>query len=819
MKIRRLSLLLSIIMVIVSLQMPVLAGAETVDAASAEVIVSEPNFVHGNTVVAPEDTSTKATGADGWYSANKNVYWAGHNVSQSAKGSLSVNIIQKKRMSAFETVQRDNGSYSGVAFRVSHAHVDGQPNYTAELEAAGDHKFGFEITYYDSKEMAGNWLLCYMTWSNAENNAHKSFGHYGLPIVQYEGTDSWKRVRWTHDYGSDVTKWNFYSDGAEREDFKFYSIKGTAGSSTMNKDDATVGPTYIHDFTMLPIDEFEEYCAKTSDSYLTAEEADVISYGLESNIAGYNSIDGNVSGVDNRYSAKIPAGFEVKFSAPETALKGNMGKIVVECYAKEETNVTLNGTTLVHTGDLQPTVSSGSDNSYQKLVFLQSCITDGEYTLTADKDIQIASIHYEGVATREKANTVTADLRETTYASPQTSADGRLMFVGQTDKNTYYSWYTPAVVQGLASYKTQERKDDSGNTREDTYSWIPFRMGASYAQELRDAGKDEVGYEVIYFDAAEMEGKFLKVNMDWAEEGEDTVNRQSAVAYIPLTGSGNWKVYRSAWDTYGGWFAPWTSQPSRGNPNFEFMVCESNEGAGRDQTTVPAVVRSFTVMPADEYTAKFAADGDAYINAENGAVISCGITSSADGKYQGAGVGQHGYAFGADGNLTFTVDSMLGKENKGTVTVKCWVAEDGEVTLDGKAQAVTGGAWQEIVFTDVDLSGELTLASDSDLSVASVKVKSSLSAIVNGNSSKERGYNVNVSVAGVDAETGSKLLAALYDENGAFITVGIADIETGVESYGFRANTDKVAGTVKIFLWSSIEGLVPICAPTELAVK
>lgn len=815
MKIRRLSLLLSIIMAIVSLQLPMLANAETAGEVSADVITSDPKFVHGNTVVAPYDAATKGTGADGWYSANKNMFWAGHNISQSAKGSLSVNIVQKKRMSAFETVKRDNGAYSGVGFRVSHAHVTGQPNYTAELDAAGAHKFGFEVTYYDSKDMAGNWLLCYMAWSTGNNQ----YGHYGLPIVQYEGTDSWKRVRWTHDYGSDLSKWSFYSDGAEREDFKFYSIKGTVGSTAMNKDDATVGPTYIHDFTMLPIDEFEEYCAKTSDSYLTAEEADVISYGLESNIAGYNSIDGNVSGVDNRYSAKIPAGFEVKFSAPETALKGKMGKIVVECYAKEETNVTLNGTTLVHTGDLQPTVSSGKDNSYQKLVFLQSCITDGEYILTADKDIQIASIHYEGVATREKANTVTADLRETTYASPQTSADGRLMFVGQTDKNTYYSWYTPAVVQGLAAYKTQERKDDSGNTRENNYSWIPFRMGASYAQELKAAGKDEAGYEVTYFDAPEMAGKFLKVNMDWADEGQATVNRQSAVAYIPLTGSGNWKVYRSAWDTYGGWFAPWTSQPSRGNPNFEFMVCESNEGAGRDQTTVPAVVRSFTVMPADEYTAKFAEDGDAYINAESGAVISCNITSSADGKYQGAGVGQHGYAFGADGALTFTVDNMLGKENKGTVTVKCWADEDTAVTLDGNTQSVAGGTWQEIVFTDVDLSGELSLASDSNISVAFVKVKSDLSAIINSNSFKERGYNVNVSIAGLNASEGSKLLAALYDADGKFISVGIADTKSGVETYGFRANTDKVALTVKVFLWNSLDGLVPVSAPTELTVR
>ena len=817
MKFRKLSLLLSIIMIVVSLQVPAIAATEAVTV--------EPSYKHGNTVKATAFTAKERK----VYSSNGNIRWTGYDFDTDyKKGTISVNDVVKNGLQAYETVKYydstgvEQDKYSAVGYRVSYTGTDPETNYTTILDNAGVHEFGFEVTYFDSSEMAGNWLLVYKTWQTGNNQ----YGHYGMPLVQYEGTNTWKRHRWTHDYGSDLSKWSFWSDQEERVDFKFYNVEGTIGSTTVNKDNATVGAAYIHDFTVLPIDEFNEYCAKTSDNYLTAEFGGVISYGMESNIAGYNKDGGTVGGVDNRYSAKISANQEVTFSAPGTALKGKMGKIVVECYAKEKTNVTLNGITLVHTGDLQPDVSSGSDNSYQKLSFLQSCITDGEYTLTADKDIQISSIHYEGVAVAEKANTVTADLSKVTYDSPQSSADGKLMFVGQTDKNTYMSWYTPAVVSGLPAFKSQERKDDSGNTREDVYSWIPFRVGASYAEELRAAGKDEVGYEVTYFDAAEMEGKFLKVNMDWADEGQETVNRQSAIKYISLTGSNSWKTYRGSWDTYGGWFAPWTTQVSRGNPNFELLVCESDTGAGRDQTTVPAIIHSVTVMSVEDYMNSFATDGDAYISVEKGAVISAGITSSIDGKYQGAGVSQHGDAFGADiaaeSALTFTVDSMAGKNDVGTVTVKCYADEDASVTLGADTKTLTGGVWQVISFEDVALGEELSLTADKAISVASVKVKSDISAMVNANNFQELGYSTNVSIKGLTANEGSKLLVAIYAADGRFITVGIADVEAGVESYSIRANTEEVSQanvTAKVFLWDGMTNLVPVCVQTELAVK
>ncbi len=808
----------------VSLQIPVLASAEDASVMSEE-ITAEPSYKHGNTVKAAAFKAKERK----VYSANGNVRWTGYDFDTDyKKGTISVKAVTKNGLQAYETVQYYDSTgvaqskYSGVGYRVSYTGTAPETNYTAALDAAGVHKFGFEVTYFDSKEMAGNWLLCYKTWQTGNNQ----YGHYGMPLVQYEGTDTWKRVRWTHDYGSDLSKWSFWSDQEERVDFKFYNVAGTVGSTAINKDDATVGAAYIHDFTMLPIDEFNEYCAKTSDAYLTAEHGGVISYGMESSIAGYNRGASTVGGVDNRYSAKISANQAVTFSAPGTALKGKMGKIVVECYAKEETNVTLNGVTLVHTGDLQPDVTSGHDNSYQKLSFLQSCITDGEYTLTADKDIQIVSIHYEGVEVAAEANTVTADLSEVTYAAPQSSADGKLMFVGQTDKNTYMSWYTPAVVSGLPAYKSQERKDDAGNTRENNYSWITFRMGASYAEELKDAGEDEVGYEVTYFDAAEMEGKFLKVNMDWADEGQETVNRQSAVKYVPLTGSNSWKTYRGSWDTYGGWFAPWTTQVSRGNPHLEFVVCESDTGAGRDQTTVPAIIHSATVMSVDDYMDGYVADGDAYISVEKGAVISAGITSSIDGKYQGNGVGQHAYAFGADvqadSALAFTVDSMAGKEDVGTVTVKCYADEDATVTLGADTKTLAGGAWQEISFEDVNLGEELSLTADKAISVASVKVKSDISAIMYANNFKEFGYSANVSIKGISADAGSKIIVAVYDSTGKFISVGIADVVDGVESYSIRANTEDISVanvTAKIYLWNSSGNLVPVCSQTELAVK
>ena len=155
----------------------------------------------------------------------------------------------------------------------------------------------------------------------------------------------------------------------------------------MHKDDVTVGATYIHDFTMLPIDEFNEYCAKTSDTYLTAEHGGVISYELESSIAGYSKSEGTVGEVDGRFGANIFAGSEVTFSAPGTTLAGEKGAVVVECYAAEKTKITV-----TENGNIRRVEHPGG--SWQTLSFLREEMVTGEYTLVADKNITIASIHY-----------------------------------------------------------------------------------------------------------------------------------------------------------------------------------------------------------------------------------------------------------------------------------------------------------------------------------------------------------------------------------------------------------------------------------------
>ena len=379
MKFRKLSLLLSIIMIVVSLQVPAIAATEAVTV--------EPSYKHGNTVKATAFTAKERK----VYSSNGNIRWTGYDFDTDyKKGTISVNDVVKNGLQAYETVKYydstgvEQDKYSAVGYRVSYTGTDPETNYTTILDNAGVHEFGFEVTYFDSSEMAGNWLLVYKTWQTGNNQ----YGHYGMPLVQYEGTNTWKRHRWTHDYGSDLSKWSFWSDQEERVDFKFYNVEGTIGSTTVNKDNATVGAAYIHDFTVLPIDEFNEYCAKTSDNYLTAEFGGVISYGMESNIAGYNKDGGTVGKCADRYGANILAGREVTFSAPETALAGAAGAIVVECYAAEETKITItdgeNIRRVVHTG-----------GSWQRLRFLRDEILTDEYTLTADNNIYIASIHYE----------------------------------------------------------------------------------------------------------------------------------------------------------------------------------------------------------------------------------------------------------------------------------------------------------------------------------------------------------------------------------------------------------------------------------------
>lgn len=811
MKFRKLSLLLSFIMVMLTLSVP--AFAENTENA-----VIDPTFVHGNTVVAPADsTQTANGGTGGYYSANKNMYWAGVNVSQSQGSDIAVNIVKKNRLNAFETrvYNTEKGYYSGVAFRVSHDHGgDGgvtQPAYTAQLVKDGVNEFGFEVTYFDSAEMAGNWLLVKMVWQNKVTNG---FQTYGMPLVQYEGTNTWRRYHWTYKYSSTRSAWDFYSNATERADFQFLTVAGTVGSTAVNKDDRTVGATYIHDFTMLPLNEFNEYVAKTSDSYLFADKGGVISYGLTSSIGAYNTTDGTVSGSANRFGAVVGANTNVTFSAPNTTLGGKMGNIVVDCYADEETEVTLGGDT--------QTLAGGA---WQKLSFLQGSITNGKYSLSANKNIKIGSIHYEGVTTESKANTITADLNKYTTTNIQKSADGRIILASQTDKNTYMNWYEPTLVSGLAGYKSLERKDDSGNTRENVYSRITFKMDTTYAQSLRTAEQDEVGYEVTYFDAPEMKDKYLAVFMDWAEEGKETVTKQSSIYFIPLTGSGSWKTYRSAWDTYGGWFAPWTTQAGRGNPNFEFWVAEANTGSGRDVTKAPAIIHSLTVMPVGEYMESFAKDGNAFVTAEKGAVISAGMTSTIDGKYQGNGVSLHEGTFGADiaanEALTFTVDNMQTKNTFGMVKAKLYANEAATVTLGTETKQLTGEGWQEVEFSGVSLSGNsLSLTASEAVSVASVKLETALPAIVNKNDLKVRGYNVNVSTKNIsNLQAGSKLIVALYNAEGKLIGTDIKEVSENVTSYGMRIDTSETSTSAKIFCLNGLEELKPIALNAELIVK
>lgn len=426
MKFKKLSLFFGLVIITLSLNAAVFSAAASVN----------PSVLNENTVVAPSDSTTKATGADGWYSQNKNVFWAGHNLSQSSGSSLSVNIVNKNGLNAFETrvYNTSTGNYTGVAYRVSHAHVEGQPNYTAELEEKGIHEFGFEVTYFDSENMAGNWLAVYNTWNNSVNNVNKpSYGHELLPLVQYEGTNSWKRYRWYKDYGEDLSAWNFYSDQSEREDFRFLSVKGEVGSSTPNTADLTVGATYIHDFTMLPKNEFEEYCKTTSESYIMAERGGVISYGMVSSASSYSKEDGAVSQKAGRFGINAAAGEEIIFYAPETDLKDEKGAVVIDCYADEETKITV-----TENGKIRRVTHTGGE--WQTLKFLRSEITDGLYYVKANKKISIASIHLEAADEEIPAYDPEIDPDEgndeggeaplvgasvITFAEPKTQTDGK----------------------------------------------------------------------------------------------------------------------------------------------------------------------------------------------------------------------------------------------------------------------------------------------------------------------------------------------------------------------------------------------------------
>lgn len=920
MKIKHLCVLVSLIAILLSVN---------INALATELVLA-PSAVSGNTVVAPSDPSIRATGADGWYSENKNVYWAGHNVSQSAGSSLSVNIIKKNGLDAFQTrvFNAETGKYSGVAYRVSHAHIDGQPNYTQELETAGVHEFGFEVTYFDSAEMAGNWLLCYMTWSKAENNVHKSFGHYGLPIVRYMGTNTWKRVRWTYDYGSDLTKWNFYSDGSEREDFKFYSVRGIVGSSEIHKDDVTVGPTYIHDFTMLPIDEFNEYCAKTSDSYLTADKGGVISYELESSISGYSTSEGTVGESDGRYGANIFAGTEVTFSSPATSLAGEKGAIVVDCYAPEKTKITVTD----GDGNIRRVEHPGS--SWQKLTFLRDEIITGEYTLKASGNISVASIHYEAtertippydeeevekpdddeeipvinadvvtylepaVTTDGSESTITYRLTSApadkkvlvvaTYINPETekilainsaeyidvsqiedrkitvtlpdmtsdggvlrcyvwesltdvaplgnyapaapdaltseilgtnaylswntpkddfdssddltygiydsgmlimdgininsaelnnlilgeeynfsvtatdsmgaesklgkevkgavkqyntiiateesigtsrpqeSEDKTLMFVGAVDKPNYYNTYKASVVSGLTAYESIERVDDSGVVRPGVWSRIPFRINPNYANTLKSSNVDKLGFEVVYFDSAELKGYHMNAYISWGRNTDSIrVDAYTSAGYIPFTGSDSWKVYRGTVDLAGGWFAPNESNITRGNPHFEFYTVKGTTGSDRDVTPGPAVVHSLTVLPIDDFEEYSNASG-ASLNIKEGAVVSCNISSELEGLYEGNGVTKHDGRFGADikadKNVGFVVDdsSLIGSQ--GSVVIYCYAEEETNIKIGNVTKTHSGKGWQKIRFEQMPIVKTYAITADKDISVNTVRV-------------------------------------------------------------------------------------------------
>ncbi len=913
MKFKKLHLFVISILAILSINVSVLA---------TELEIA-PSLVHGNTV--------KATGFSAKerkvYSSNGNVRWTGYDFETDyKKGTISVKAVTKNGLQAYETVKYydstgvEQEKYSGVGYRVSYS-ADAV-NYTAALDAAGVHEFGFEVTYFDSEEMAGNWLLVYKTWQTGNNQ----YGHYGMPLVAYQGTNTWKRVRWTYDYGSDLSKWSFWSDQEERVDFKFYSVKGYVGSDEINKDDATVGATYIHDFTMLPIDEFNEYCAKTSDTYLTAEHGGVISYELESSIAGYSRSEGTVGEIDGRFGANIFAGNEVTFSAPGTTLAGEKGAVVVVCYAAEKTKITV-----TENGNIRRVEHPGG--SWQTLSFLREEMITGEYTLVADKNISIASIHYaptertvppydteeeeipeeeipvidtdvitylaptvssdgsestityrltsapegkkaivvatyinpdtekilainsaeyvdvsqvegrtltvtlpdktaeggvlryyiwesltssaplgnyapaapggvtaeilgtdaylnwdkpiddldssedltygvydsgmliaDGIVVSEAEinglvlgedynfsitatdtmgaesilgkevsgsvkmkNTIIAGTESIGTSKPQHSSDETLMFVGAVDTKNYYNAYKPSVVMGLNAYESIERLDDSGVVRPGMWSRIPFRINPNYANTLKSNNVDKLGFEVVYFDSAELAGYYMNAYVSWGKNADSIkVDAYGSAGYIPFTGSNSWKRYRGTIDLAGGWFAPNETNITRGNPHLEFYTVKGTTGSDRDITPGAAIVHSVTVLPIDEFEEYTSASG-AFVSAKEGAVISCNIENDLEGKYEGNGVTKHSGIYGADVDadeeIVFAVEdsSLIGSQ--GAVIVYCYAERETDITIGSLTKTHNGNGWQKIKFEQLPVVRTYTLTADNDISINYIRVK------------------------------------------------------------------------------------------------
>ncbi len=287
---------------------------------------------------------------------------------------------------------------SSTAFYQSTA--TGTPNYVRGISYlafklnnpvnADNVTYAYELTYYDQAE--GNSTLdmsYYMTRGSGYANR-----------IRLTNDNAWKTVKGTFTAAKPLAQQGdksipgsqilFMNSGSWNSDWE--EDRNTAGLTKEHLYDGNY--TKIYRLTLIPLvdgtDETYNNYKKLAGASLTIEnpapgEAATIISGLDSNAKGFNSDseDKKLIQKDGRLAVALKdLNDSFKFTVTDEAVSGKAGNIEICCFAEKETTVRLSD------GSLK-TIPA---NTWTKIRFAQSSVSDSEYSITADNDLYVSSL-------------------------------------------------------------------------------------------------------------------------------------------------------------------------------------------------------------------------------------------------------------------------------------------------------------------------------------------------------------------------------------------------------------------------------------------
>ena len=108
----------------------------------------------------------------------------------------------------------------------------------------------------------------------------------------------------------------------------------------------------------------------------------------------------------------------------------------------------------------------------------------------------------------------------------------------------------------------------------------------------------------------------------------------------------------------------------------------------------------------------------------------------------------------------------------------------------------------------VDNTYKLTVIKNKDALISDVKAT-------------EKGYEFKVAINKDKAETfeTAKMVVALYDENGKFVGLEVAEISASDTTKTVQVEAEGVPVTAKVMLWDTLDSLNPLCVYSKMDIN